>query len=32
VQPGAHQAMQIEYRRCLKQVLDERQMQTKAAA
>lgn len=30
VQPGTHQTMQVEYRRCLKQVLDERQM--KAAA
>jgi small-conductance mechanosensitive channel len=32
VQPGAHQAMQIEYRRLLKQVLDERQTQAKTAA
>lgn len=31
VQPGAHQAMQIEYRRLLKQVLDERQAVTRAA-
>ncbi len=31
VQPGAHQAMQIEYRRLLKQVLDERQAVAKAA-
>lgn len=32
VQPGAHQAMQIEYRRLLKQVLDERHAQAKSAA
>lgn len=32
VQPGTHQAMQIEYRRLLKQVLDERQPQAKRAA
>ncbi|MCI0683673.1 MAG: mechanosensitive ion channel family protein [Gemmataceae bacterium] len=32
VQPGTHQAMQIEYRRLLKQVLDERQTPAKAAA
>ncbi|GEM_PF-174456 len=32
VQPGAHQAMQIEYRRLLKQVLDERQALAKSAA
>ena len=31
VQPGVHQAMQIEYRRLLKQVLDERQALPKAA-
>jgi moderate conductance mechanosensitive channel len=31
VQPGTHQTMQIEYRRLLKQVLDERQALTKAA-
>ncbi|MCS7044854.1 MAG: mechanosensitive ion channel family protein [Gemmataceae bacterium] len=32
VQPGTHQAMQLEYRRLLKQVLDERQAKAKAAA
>ena len=32
VQPGAHVALQIEYRRLLKQVIDERQALAKAAA